>query len=198
MVVLRASVKESIKQMLSALQFRQFKRADLMGLALLNCLLARAQQKYLHNEIGVSYTSMRFQPHDQYLGAGVDYRYFFRSWIGVEAQAGDYPEYQQSVSPDVGYQIKQFDGCALVGHRWGKVSLLGEAGFGVIRPLSFGGYTSTGGGIYPTRNYPDFLMGGMVAVSLGRRWSITYEVPLLSGYKLNRISWLGFSIFAFV
>ncbi len=149
-----------------------------MGLALLVCVAGRAQQKDLHNEIGVSYTSIRFEPHDQYFGAGIDYRYFLRSWVGFEAQASEFPEHQQAVDQVAANYVEQVNGCVLLGHRWGKVSLLGEGGYGVVFSNVFGGYSSSANGesLYPTRKFPDLVIGGIADVSLGRRWSLTYEV----------------------
>ncbi len=145
-------------------------------LILLASVTLRAQQREPRNSVGVSYSSFRFRPHDQYLGGGVEYRYMHRSWVGFKVQASQFPEYQMDADSEAGYEMGQIDGSGLLGHRWGKVTLLGETGFGVMRSMVFAGYRSGGGNLYQERNYPDLLMGGLVDVSLARRWSITYEV----------------------
>jgi len=149
-------------------------RAALYALALLFSQPALAQEKELKNSIDFSYDSMRQQHYDQYLGVGFDYRHMVRPWLGFQAQINLYPNFQQTSNALGGNPAVGIDGMTLIGHRWGKISLFGEAGAGDF--VSFVTETNTQMvTANPARNYPDLIMGGLLDVSLGKRWSLTYE-----------------------
>jgi roadblock/LC7 domain-containing protein len=135
-----------------------------------------AQQPEYKSSIGISYTSLRFLPENQYLGAGIDYRYMVRPWVGVEVQASKFPQSQYITDAMVGRPVEQFDASVLIGHRWSRVGLFGEGGFGVLRPQVFSGFNNQGVEEFDTRYFPDLLLGGLLDVPVGRRWSLTYEV----------------------
>jgi hypothetical protein len=132
------------------------------------------QEPYFKSSVGLSYTSLRADAGDQYLGFGVEYRYMPRPWLGLQAQASQFPYWQTSItsSQPLGRAIGQASLSVLTGHRWGRFGLYAENGIGYLRPavLGFGPIPWT------FQNYLDVQMGGLLDVSLGRRWSLTYEV----------------------
>lgn len=147
----------------------------LCGVLLLFALTGYAQQPRLKNSIGISYTTLRNVPHDQYIGAGVEYRFMFRKSLGLQLQASHYPQRQAESTSFSGGTITQAGATLLAGHTWGRVALLGEGGFGVFAQSAFTGVDQNGA-IFKTRKFPDFQMGGMLEVSLNRHWSLTYQV----------------------
>ena len=136
-----------------------------------------AQTPEYKSSIGVSYSTLRFQPQEQYFGVGLDYRYMFRRSIGVQAEWSEAPERQVNYDARSGGYVTQGNVSALLGHRWGRVGLFGEAGFGWLGTTVLAGSNAQGTTIdYAVRNYPDLLLGGVLDVAVGRHWSLTYEV----------------------
>jgi hypothetical protein len=141
-----------------------------------------AQDKVFKNSVSISYTTLRFLPYEQYIGAGVEYRFMPKPWIGVQAQIGKFPQRQALEDDSSGGPMVQEDASVLVGHRWGKVGIYAEGGGGVLRADIFEGISLQQGApnynvpTYDVRHYPDVIMGGLVDVSVGRRWSLTFNV----------------------
>jgi hypothetical protein len=134
-----------------------------------------AQEPYFKSSVGVSYASLRFEPQEQYIGYGVDYRYMVRPWLGAQVQASVFPWWQSTVNNDdaSGGSIGQLSASALVGHRWGRFGLYGEPGIGYLRSRVL---QARQGGGWAFQNYLDIQMGGLLDISVARRWSLTYEV----------------------
>ena len=99
-----------------------------------------------------------------------------RTWIGTQFQVTDFPQVQQVETTDFGGAMVQVDAVLLTGHRWGKISLLQETGFGVLRNHVFVGSSPQFQPSYAVRNYPELLLGGFVDVAVARRWSLTFEI----------------------
>jgi hypothetical protein len=134
---------------------------------------AVAQQPDFKASVGVSYTTLRGDPGEQYIGYGVDFRFMVRPWLGVQAQASVFPYWQTAFSNDsrLGRSTGQLDASALLGHRWGRVGLFGEGGLGYLRSNVL---ESAAG--WSFEDYMDVQMGGLLDVFVARRWSLTYEV----------------------
>lgn len=132
-----------------------------------------AQTTLPGNSIGADFTTMRYLQHNQYVGAGFDYRYLHHGWIGFQAEATEFPQSQLTESVASGYKIGTFNGAVLCGHRWGRAALYGEAGYGY---LQVGVITENGSSGKGTRTLPDFIVGGLLEVALSHRLSLTYEV----------------------
>jgi hypothetical protein len=143
--------------------------AWVVGIALCSPMIG-AQE--FRSSVGVSWTTLRFEPGAAYVGYGVDYRFMVRDWVGVEAEAGVDPAWQTQTSSDLdGRSLGQASGAVLVGHRWGRFGVYGVGGFGVLSESTL--YYPPG---WKTFNFADLVMGGLLDVAVARRWSLTYEV----------------------
>ncbi len=150
----------------------------LLGAAI--CCQGSAQTKPLRNAVGISYTTMRFLPMEQYIGAGLEYRFMAKPWLGVQVQIGKFPQLQAWEDGHSGGAIVQENASILAGHRWGKIGLYGEGGAGILRTNVYKGISASSSSsspfTYDVRHYPDVVMGGLLDISVGRRWSLTFNV----------------------
>jgi len=145
--------------------------------ALFCCQLA-AQETTLHNSFSVAYTTLKFDYREQYIGAGLEYRFMLKPWLGAQVEASKFPQAQAEHDAISGGSILQCNGSVVAGHRWGKVGVYGEGGYGYLHTNIFKGGNIEGGQLqefYSVRNYPDILLGTLIDVSVDRRWSLTFD-----------------------
>lgn len=144
-----------------------------------------AQGRDFKNSVALSYSALGFSPNtsargvEEYLGAGVEYRFMPKPWLGLQAQATKYPQTQALRDPISGGTVLLTNVDLLAGHRWKRVGVFGEVGAGRFHTGVFKGFNTQGGQLnvfFTTRNYPDLQTGGLVEVWLARRLSVTFEV----------------------
>lgn len=114
-------------------------------------------------------------PHPvQTIGYGFAYRFQWRTWLGAAFETATYPESHAYFGDVTAYGEQEGAALLLSGHRFGKLELLGEAGYGIQR--TFVDDSTQVQQITVTRYYPEWLIGGRAAVRLTPRWGLEYEV----------------------
>ncbi len=138
---------------------------------------AFGQDKIFKNSVSISYTNLRFLPYNQYIGAGIEYRFMAKPWVGAQVQISKFPQTQSFENNVSGGPMVQEDASILIGHRWRKVGIYAEGGAGVLRADVFKGISLPQETLFfDVRYYRDIILGGLVDVPVGRRWSLTFNV----------------------